>query len=51
MIRKRVLVADDLAALLQDSFEIVGMVSDGQTVLDDIFLSRMLQGWTLRCLV
>lgn len=40
---KRVLVADDLprvlsavAALLRDSFDIVGMVSDGQAALDAI---------------
>jgi DNA-binding NarL/FixJ family response regulator len=41
MIRNRVLIADDLqpvlttvASLLQDSFEVVGMESDGQAALD-----------------
>jgi DNA-binding NarL/FixJ family response regulator len=43
MAHKRVLVADDLdsvldavAALLRDSFDIVGMVSDGRTALEAI---------------
>jgi DNA-binding NarL/FixJ family response regulator len=38
MTRKRVLVVDDLppavAALLHESFEVVGMVSDGQAALE-----------------
>jgi DNA-binding NarL/FixJ family response regulator len=38
MARKRVLVADDLtpemAALLRESFDVVGMVSDGQAALE-----------------
>jgi DNA-binding NarL/FixJ family response regulator len=38
MTRKRVLVADDLtpvvAALLRESFDVVGMVSDGQAALE-----------------
>lgn len=43
MIHKRVLIADDLetvleavVALLQDSFNVVGMASDGQTALTTI---------------
>jgi DNA-binding NarL/FixJ family response regulator len=43
MVHKRVLVADDLApvqaavaALLRDSFNVVGMVSDGNAALDGI---------------
>jgi len=43
VVYKRVLVADDLApvlsavvALLQDSFDVVGMVSDGQAALEAI---------------
>jgi hypothetical protein len=44
MTRKRVLVADDLtpvvAALLRESFDVVGMVSDGQAALESTLRQR-----------